>query len=135
MRRFIVCLLFIITASCADVADVLPKYEPFHMEMLAFLYTSTQELSLYCPEKKSPKLLELLQSLRKNSVYLKNHMHGLGITGIHDYSINIWNPIKEMHELYKTQGDISEYFCKEQTANIQNIIEKGMQIERLRRNR
>jgi len=130
MKKLII--IFLLLSSCVDVQ---PRYEPFHMELLAYLFTSTQELSLYCEKESSPKIKEILSSLRKNSVYLKNHMMGLNITGDFDYSVNIWNPIKNFDELYQKQNKVSVYFCNKQISTIQEIIKKSMQIEALRKNR
>ena len=128
MKRYVVVLIIFLSAC-----SIQPAYEPFHMEMLTYLFTSLQELELYCKQPENPKIPEILASLRKNSVWLKNHMEGLGIKGEDDYSLNVWKIIKDFDETYKKQGKISLFYCQEESSLALKIIEKGMKIEALRR--
>ena len=123
-------ILFLFLAACS----VQPPYEPFHMELLSYLYTSTQELQLHCYKESAPEISDFLYILRKNSVFLKNHTMGLNIIGDFDYSIDIWKSVKLFDETYKRQNRISKFFCLEQIILLQRIIKKSMSIEALRKN-
>lgn len=126
MKKFV---LLLIIVSCS----IQPDYEPFHMEMLSRLYTISNELELNCVTQPKDKISKLVYSLNYNSLYLENHMKGLEIKGKDNYSINISKPISRLVKYYNRNKFLSSFFCREQTSVLKKIIEKSMQIEKLRK--